>query len=113
MVIVIVDCPQFLSNRHPFEVEREFYDHLWELVYDGEGDVAWPKHLDDFHAFIENFEGFDEVEVSMLLAHTLREYTLLWCHEMPPNCVHSFKKFNDLIENVFHHFYLEAIDKKM
>ena len=91
MDIVIVNPLQCLSNRHPFEVEREFFDDLSELAYDGEGEFPYPEHLDDFHAFMENVEGFDEVEFSMVLAHTLHEYPLLWCHEMPPNCVHSFK----------------------
>jgi len=28
--------------------------------HDGEGEVAWLEHLDDFHALMENVEGFNE-----------------------------------------------------
>jgi len=40
MDIVIVNPPQCLSNRHPFEVKKGFFDDLSELTYDGEGKVA-------------------------------------------------------------------------
>jgi len=87
MEFVIVNPLQCLSNRHSFEVKREFLDDLLEITYDGEGEVSWPEHLDDFHAFMDNVEGFNEIEVCMLLAHTLYEYPLLWCRTLPPNCV--------------------------
>jgi len=113
MDIFIVNAPQCLSNGHPFEVKTEFFDDLSKLAYDGEGEVAWPEHLDDFYAFMENVEGFNEVEAYMLFAHTLCEYPLLWCRMLPPNCVHEFKQFSDLIEYVFHHFDPIEFDKKM
>lgn len=113
MDIIIVNPLHCLSNEPPFEIEREFFDELSELMYDGEGEVAWPKYLNDFHELMENVEGFNETEVCMLLAHTLREYPLLWYHMLPPNCMHSFKQFSDLIEFVFHIFYPKALDKKM
>lgn len=31
-----------LFNGHIFEVEREFWNDLLEITYDGEGGVAWP-----------------------------------------------------------------------
>jgi len=40
MDIVVVNPLQCLSNGNPFDVEREFFDDLSELTYDGEGDVV-------------------------------------------------------------------------
>jgi len=31
----------------------ELWDHLSQIMYDGEGEVAWLEHLDDFHALME------------------------------------------------------------
>jgi len=50
-----------MSKTHSFEVTKEFFDHLSELTYDAEGEVAWPKHLDDFLAFLGNEEDFNEL----------------------------------------------------
>jgi len=82
-------------------------------MYDGEGKVVWPEHLDDFHALMENVEGFNEKDVCLMLAHTLRNYSLQWCSILPLNFMDSFKQFSDLIESFFHHFDAEALDKKM
>jgi len=102
-----------LSDGHPFEVKREFFDDLSEIAYDSEGEVAWTKHLYDFLAFMDNVEGFNEIEVCILLAHTLRQYPLLLCCMLPPNCMHSFTQFSDLMESGFHDFDPKSIDKKM
>jgi len=40
MDIVVVNPPWGLSNTHSFEVTKEFFDHLSELTYDGEGEVV-------------------------------------------------------------------------
>jgi len=50
---IIAHPSKCLSNGHIFHVEREFWNHLSQLMYDGEGEVAWPEHLDDFHALME------------------------------------------------------------
>jgi len=91
----------------------EFYDLLSEFTYDGEGKVAWPEHLHEFLAFLEDAEEFDEVEVNVLLSITLHECPQRWCPNLPHNCMHSFKNFNDLIKSVFHHFDPEPLDKKL
>ena len=31
---------RYLSNAHSFEIMKEFFDHLYEITYDGEGEVA-------------------------------------------------------------------------
>lgn len=113
MEFFIVHPPKCLSNIHIFDVEREFWDEFSKITYDGEGELAWPEHLDYFHVLMENTEGFNETKVYTLLAHTLRDYPFLWCSILPHNSLHSFKQFNDLIESIFHHFYFEALDKKM
>lgn len=82
-------------------------------MYDGEGKVAWPEHLDDFHVLMEGMEDFNETKVCSLLAHTLRDHPLQWCGTLPHNSVHSFKQFSNLIEYVFHHFDSKVLDKKL
>lgn len=62
---------------------------------------------------MENMEGLNEIEVSMLLAHTLCDYPLLWCAMLPHNSMYSFKQFSDLINKKIHHFDPESLDKKM
>jgi len=81
-------------------------------MYYGEDEVAWPEHLDDFHALIQEMKVLNETKVYSLLAHTLRDHQSQWCGTLPHNSMHSFKQFNDLIESVFHHFDLEVLDKK-
>ena len=73
MDIVSVHPLQCLSNAHPFQIMKEFYDLLSELTYDDEGMLAWPEHLNDFLAFLEDVEKLDEVEVNILLSTTLCE----------------------------------------
>lgn len=62
---------------------------------------------------MENMEGFNEIEVCSLLAHTLHDHPLWWCSMLPHNSMHSFKQFNDLTESIFHNFDPEALDKKL
>ena len=104
MEFVIVHPPKCLSNENVFHVEREFWDDLSQIMYDGEREVAWLEHLDDFHALMEDMEYFIETEVCLLLSHTLRNHLSKWCGTLPHNYVHLFKQFNDLIESIFYHF---------
>jgi len=70
MEFVLVRPLKCLSNGHIFHVERELWDHLSHLTYDGEGEVAWPEHLDDLHALSQGMEDFNEIKVCSLLTHT-------------------------------------------
>lgn len=42
-------------------------------MYDSEGEVSWTKYLHEFLAFLEDQDEFDEVEVILMLSHTLRD----------------------------------------
>ena len=44
-----------------------------EFTYNGEGEVAWLEYLHNFLAVLEDADEFDEVEVNLLLSHTLSE----------------------------------------
>jgi len=50
---------------------RDFCDLLSYFMYDGEGEVSWPKYLEDFSAFL--VDKFYAEESSVLLAYTLRK----------------------------------------
>lgn len=73
MDIVVVNTLWCSSNAHSFEITKEFFDHVLELMYDGEGEVAYPKHVHVFLEFLGNEEEFDEIEANMFFAYTLRE----------------------------------------
>jgi len=76
MEFVVVHPPKCLSNGHTFHVESEFWDDLSQIASDDEGKVAWFENLDDFHALMENVEGFIGIKVFSLLAHTLHKHPL-------------------------------------
>ena len=40
MDIVVVNHLRYLSNAHLLEVTKDLFDHLSEIMYDGEGEVA-------------------------------------------------------------------------
>ncbi len=40
MDFVIVRSLKCMSNGHIFHIEREFLDHLSQIMYDGQGKVA-------------------------------------------------------------------------
>lgn len=82
-------------------------------MYDGEGKLAWPEHLNEFHVLMEGMEDFNETEVCSLLAHTLRDHPSQRCGTLPHKFVHSFKQFNDIIKYVFYHFDPEVLDKNL
>lgn len=55
------------TSRH----NQGFFDLFLEFTYDGEGEVACPKYLQDFYAFLDDVDDFSNEEASLLLAHTV------------------------------------------
>ena len=66
-------------NLEDVSILVKLFDLLFTHMYDGEGEVAWPKHLYNFLFMIYEEDEFTNKHVSLLLTYTL--------HESPFRCV--------------------------
>ena len=73
-------------------------------MYDGEGEVAWPKHLHKLISMIYEEDEFTDEQVRSLISYTLHESPFCWVLNLPADTVHSCDHFCDLIEEMFYHF---------
>ena len=62
--------PRCFSNHEYVTITREFFNLLSTYKYDGEGEVAWPEHLDDFHALMERLEAPTKTSLYTSRKHT-------------------------------------------
>jgi len=50
--------PRCFSNREDVSISEKLFDLLSTHTYDGEGEVAWPKHLHNFISMIYEEDEF-------------------------------------------------------
>lgn len=85
-------------NRDDVPITGEIFDLLSIYMYDGKGEVAWPKYLHEFISMLHEEDGGSHEHASLLLAHTLRESPCRWLLSLLANSMHSLEHFCDLIE---------------
>lgn len=105
--------PRYFLHAKSVTIAREFFDLLSTYTYDGEGEVAWPKFLHEFLAFLHEDDGCSDKQASLLLTYTLRESPHQWLCSLPTDNVHSLQHFYDLIEDTVYHFDPEYLDQKL
>jgi len=101
------------SNHEDVSITGEFFDLLSNFTYDGEGEVAWPEYLHDFISMLHEEDYFSDEQDSLMVAYTLRESPFHWLFNLPTDTMHSFEHFCDLVEDMFHHFDPDHLDRKM
>ena len=105
--------PRCFLNREDVSILRKLFDLLSTHTYDGEGKVAWLEHSNNFLSMTYEEDEFTHKQVGLLLAFTLRESPFHWVLSLPANTVHSCQHFCDLIEDTFHHFDPDHLDRKV
>ena len=100
-------------NREDVSISGKLFNLFSTRTYDGEGEVAWPKHLHNFLSMIHEEDEFSDEQINLMLAYTLRESPFHWVLSLPANTMHSFEHFCDLIEDMFYHFYPDHLDWKL
>jgi len=66
-----VSPPRLFSNREDLYISGKLFDLLSTHTYDGEGEVAWPKHLHSFISMIHEEDELSDKQAGLLLAYTL------------------------------------------
>lgn len=100
-------------NHEGVPISRKLFDLLYTHTYDGEGEVAWPEYLHNFHSMIHGEDEFTDECVGLLHAFTLHESLFRWVLSLPNDTMHSFEHFCFLFEDTFYHFDLDHLDHKL
>jgi len=57
-------------------------------MYDGEGEVAWPKYLHAFLSMLHEEDACSDEHANLLLAHTVCKYPRRWMLSLLADSVH-------------------------
>ena len=105
--------PRCFPNHEDVSILRKLFNLLSTHTHDGEGEVAWPEHLHNFLSMIYEEDEFTDQEYGLLLAYTLHKSPFCWVIILLDDTVHSCENLCDLIGDMFYHFDLDHLDRKL
>lgn len=66
------------SNPEDVSISSKLLNPFSTFTYDGEGEVAWSEHLNNFLSMIHKEDEFFDEQANLFLAYTLSKSPFLW-----------------------------------